>query len=345
MMFLGGIGMQQITAMVLGWLDKPVPSSRALLLSAVLLNACTQVPDLSAMNAERAKPIQRYDTVQALAANGTAVVAGTQNGAVLVSADQGKTWSRKELGPFTSLIGLSSCPDGSFVGIDFNHKVWSSDARGTEWKSVALNKPRVPLVVACDAQGYWYVGGSRATIARSVDKGANWQVSDLGEDAQILAFAITGSQTGIALGEFGLVAKTDDGGATWKLGSRISADFYPYATVFLNSKEGYVSGGAGTALRTQDGGNTWNKIENATHASLYRLFLHEGKPYGVGPGGTIARLEDNVFLPVPYADAVSVFLGTGTSLPAQAAIVIGGPGGLVRVIDTPKLSEGKEHNG
>lgn len=312
-----------------------MPNSRIVvtLLLAMLLGACTEAQDLRTTDAERAKPIKRYDISQSLAANGTVVVAGTQSGAVVVSADQGKTWSREVLGP-VSMIGLAACPDGSFVGIDFNHKVWSADARGTGWKSIALEKPRIPLTIVCDAKAQWHIGGSRAIIARSADRGASWQVTDMGEDAQFTALDMVDAQVGIALGEFGLVATTEDGGDTWKKGAPIGGEFYPYSTVFMNRKEGYASGIAGTILRTQDGGNTWNKIENAAQAPLYRLFLHEGKPYGVGGGGIVARLEGNAFQPMPYPDVAPVFLGAGAALPGQAAIAIGGPGGLVRVIST-----------
>lgn len=310
-------------------------SSRTIvtLLSLMLLGACTEGPDLSAIDVERLKPIRRYDVFQSLATNGKVVVAGTQSGAVAVSSDGGKTWSREALGS-VSMLGLAACPDGSFVGIDFNHKVWSANARGTGWASVALDKPRVPLTVTCDARSHWHVGGSRAMIARSADRGASWQITDLGEDAQITALNMIDAQAGIAFGEFGLVARSDDGGATWKKGARIGGEFYPYAAVFVNRTEGYVSGIAGAILRTQDGGASWNKIENAARAPLYRLFLHDGKPYGVGAGGAVARLDGNAFQSMPYPDAVPVFLGAGAALPGQRAIVIGGPSGLVRVVGT-----------
>lgn len=305
-----------------------------LMLASVLAMAgCTHDPDLSAVDVEARKTIKRYDIVQALAANARVVVAGTQSGAVLTSKDSGKTWSRQALGA-ASLIGLATCPDGSFVGIDFNHKVWAGDADGAVWRSSVLDKPRVPLAVACDSLGRWHVAGSGAKIARSVDRGVSWQVTDLDEDAQITALQMIDERQGIALGEFGLVATSDDGGATWKKGARIGGDFYPYAVLFVDRDEGYASGLAGAVLRTRDGGATWNKIGNATQAPLYRLFLHEGKPAGVGAGGTVVRLEADGARAIAYPDAAPVFLGAGASVPGQSAIAIGGPGGLVRVVGT-----------
>jgi photosystem II stability/assembly factor-like uncharacterized protein len=259
----------------------------------------------------------------------------------VVSADQGKNWVRTVLGP-VSIIGLAVCPDGEFIGIDFNHKVWSADPAGANWKSVVLDKPRVPLAVTCDGQGRWWVTGSGAKIAVSVDRGANWTLTDLKEDAQLTTIQFVDDQHGFVLGEFGHVIGTEDGGTTWKKITQIPGDFYPYAALFRDAKEGWASGIAGHILRTADGGHTWHEMDNRSGAALYRLFWHGGQAYGVGAGGVVARLENSAWQAMPYPDAVPVFLGAGASLgDPQAALIVGGPGGLVRTIAT----HGKEGSG
>ena len=62
--------------------------------------------------------------------------------------------------------------------------------------------------------------------------------------------------------------------------------------------------------------------------------MHGGVPYGVGNGGVIARLEGDAWRNVPYPDPLPMFLGGGASLGSQAAVVIGGPGGLLRTVAT-----------
>ena len=301
---------------------------------ALTLLGCTSSADLSAVKSERSKSIHRYDITQSLAANGEVIVGGTQSGAVLVSADQGKTWQRNNLGP-VSMVALTTCPDGTFLGIDFFHKVWTANKQGADWQSVALDKPRVPLAVVCDAKGGWWVTGSGSKIAGSSDHGKTWTVTDLNEDAQFTTLQFVDDKFGIAMGEFGMVVTTQDGGATWKKGTAIPNDYYPYATLFVNRQEGWTSGIGGQILRTRDGGNSWTKAENAAGAALYRLFLHQGKPYGVGAGGTVARLDGNVWRAMPYPDALPMFLGAATSLNNnEPALAIGGPSGLVRVIGT-----------
>ncbi len=300
---------------------------------AVGLAGCTAQADLSAVKAEAARPVQRYDITQALASNGKVVVAGTQSGAVLVSADNGRSWKREMLGG-SSLIGIAACPDGRFVAVDFFRKVWSSDAAGAGWKSVAIDKPRTPLAISCDARGRWWVAGTSATLAVSADAGATWTVTDLAEDAQLTGIQMVDDSVGYATGEFGLVAVTRDGGTTWTRQPPMPDEFYPYAALFTTPTRGWASGIAGQILQTSDGGQTWTRQTNASRAALYRLFMHEGVPHGVGAGGVVARLEGDTWRNVPYPDAAPVFLGAAVSLPEQHAIVAGGPGGLLRVIGT-----------
>jgi photosystem II stability/assembly factor-like uncharacterized protein len=159
-------------------------------------------------------------------------------------------------------------------------------------------------------------------------------VTDLAEDAQLTGIQMVDETVGYATGEFGLVAVTRDGGATWTRQPPMPDEFYPYSALFTTPTRGWASGIAGQILHTSDGGQTWTRQTNASRAPLYRLFLHEGVPHGVGAGGVVARLEGDTWRNVPYPDAAPVFLGAGASLPEQHAIIVGGPGGLLRVIGT-----------
>jgi len=303
------------------------------LLALTALSACTPKPDLAGIASERQRSVQRYDISQSIASNGKVVVVGTQGGAVLVSNDQGKSWERHAL-EHASLVDMIVCGDMGFLAIDHYHKIWSADFEGKNWHSAPLEMPRTPLAVTCDRQGGWWVAGVNAVISGSADGGKTWKTTELGADAQITTIQFVDEKNAIALGEFGLLVTTEDGGATWQKGPKIPGDFYPYAALFASRNEGWVSGLAGQMLHTTDGGKTWRKQNNAAQATLYRLFMHDGVPFGVGAGGVIARLDGDSWRAVPYTDAVPVFLGGGASLPGQSAIVIGGPGGLLRTIST-----------
>ena len=297
------------------------------------LAGCMKAPDLSGARSIDRQAVRRYDVVQALASNDGAIVAGTQDGVVLTSHDGGKSWSRQSLGP-VSMIGLATCPDGTFVGIDFYHRVWSAGSDGATWKSQTLEKPQTALAVSCDAKGTWWVAGTRSTIAASADHGATWKLTNLGEDAQITAVQFVSDDFGIALGEFGLAVVTTDGGAHWSLRPKLPNEFYPYSALFVSERDGWASGIAGQILVTHDGARTWAPQENETRQPLYRLFIHQGTAYGSGAGGVVARLDGETWREVVYQDPIPVVLGAAVGLDKQAAVVIGGPTGVLRTIGT-----------
>ena len=317
----------------MGWFTGSIRLPLGLAAGCGVLSACTPAPDMAGIAAERERAVRRYDITQAIAANDKVVVAGTQSGAVLVSADQGKSWSRTTLGN-TSLVDISLCGKNGFVAIDHYHKVWSADAEGKNWQSAKLEQPNTPLAVTCDKQGGWWVAGTNAVIAGSKDQGKTWQVTDLGADAQITTLQFIDERRAVALGEFGLTVFSDDAGVTWTRGPKIPGEFYPYAALFKNASEGWVSGIAGQMLATRDGGKTWSKQTNAAQAPMYRLFFNDGVPFGVGAAGVMARLDKDTWRAVSYTDAVPIFLAGGAPLPGQSAVVIGGPGGLLRAVGT-----------
>ncbi|QID19770.1 glycosyl hydrolase [Nitrogeniibacter mangrovi] len=299
--------------------------------SLLVLAGCSGSADLSAVHAEEQRPVKRYDVVQSLVSNDKVIVAGLQNGAVLVSSDGGHKWRRESLDS-ASMVGLTTCPDGTLLGIDFHKKVWHADAEAAKWTSVAMDKPRVPLTVACDVVGRWWVAGTRSQIAYSADKGASWHLTDLGEDAQITAIQFLDKDYGVATAEFGMVFVTEDGGQSWNRRTDMPNEFYPYDALYVSREHGFVSGLAGQMLVTDDGGQSWTAQKNTTGAPLYRLFELNGIPHGVGAGGVVAYLDGDTWRPVAYPDQMPVFFGAGAAVNPQKAVVAGGPGGLLRVI-------------
>ncbi|MBL8469056.1 WD40/YVTN/BNR-like repeat-containing protein [Methyloversatilis discipulorum] len=308
---------------------------RALAVCAALASlaaGCTQAPDLSAARAEAQKPLQRYDAIQALAAHGDKVAAGTRSGAVLVSSDGGRSWNRQSIAGPSSITGIDVCPDGRFIAIDFYRKVWTADARLSAWTAQPLEAPHTALAVHCDLRGRWWVAGSGALIVRSDDQGKSWAKTDLQEDLQLTTVQMVDELNGFATGEFGTVVVTTDGGATWAKRGALPEEFYPYAALFVSASEGWVTGLAGQVVHTTDGGLSWTAQVNRANAPLYRIFMHAGAPHAVGAGGAVVRLQGEEWVAVAYPDARPVPLAAGTSVAANNTLLIGGPGGLLRAI-------------
>ncbi|MCK0511477.1 WD40/YVTN/BNR-like repeat-containing protein [Aromatoleum buckelii] len=237
--------------------------------------------------------IKRSDAFQAAADNGKTTVVVGATGVVLTSVDRGNSWSRHQLDPFSSFVGVAACADGSFAALDFFHRVWIADAAGDNWQARTIEEPANPLAITCDGKGRLWVVGSGSTIASSTDRGATWNTTVVGDDAMLASVQFIDEREGFVTGEFGAVYRTGDAGMTWEKLAAIGDDFYPYAAVFADSDRGWVSGLAGVVMQTTDGGKSWSKRINDAGAPIYGLVLDSGNPVGVGVNGLVFRLSDD----------------------------------------------------
>jgi photosystem II stability/assembly factor-like uncharacterized protein len=97
---------------------------------------------------------------------------------------------------------------------------------------------------------------------------------------------------GWAVGSFGLIAYTADGGENWEQQeTEIPNDLK--AIYFVNDKEGWAVGMEGAILHTADGGKTWEKQESNTYDSLYSVvFVDENTGWACGDFGTVVQTID-----------------------------------------------------
>jgi photosystem II stability/assembly factor-like uncharacterized protein len=317
---------------------QPAPLMRsalaALLGGTLALSACVKAPDFGPVQAERAKPVQRHDTFQSAASNGKVLVAGTSSGAIVMSGDAGKSWTRHTLAGPSSVMALAACPDGSFVGIDFYRKLWIGDAAGQQWKSLPLDKDVDPMALTCDGAGRVWVSGSHTTILSSSDRGASWSKVDFGEDAILTTIQFVDDKHGFVTGEFGTVLTTADGGTTWTPQPAIPGDFYPYSTVFFDAQKGWSTGIGGVLLHTADGGKSWTPQPNPSGAPMYALLRQGDELYGLGAGGQMVVQKGEAWERFDHGLSVPAYLTSGAVLDGRSMLVAGAAGAL-HVVTAP----------
>lgn len=304
------------------------PVTGTLFAMILALAGCTQAPDLKVVQAERAKVVLRFDTFQSAASNGKVLVVGSAGGAILVSVDGGTAWTRQQLPQAPSILALTDCPDGSFAGLDFYHKVWIGDASAQKWHARDIGSKNNLVALTCDRNNRLWAVGSRASILSSADKGATWQAIDLGEDAILTTVQFLDEKRGVISGEFGSFVTTNDGGATWQKQAKIPGDFYPYSAVFADPQSGWVSGLAGVILHTGDGGKTWIKQTNHTGAPMYALVKVGEEVYGLGAAGQMVMLRGNEWVRFNHGKPVPAYLAAGVAVDSRSLLVTGAAGAL-----------------
>jgi photosystem II stability/assembly factor-like uncharacterized protein len=97
---------------------------------------------------------------------------------------------------------------------------------------------------------------------------------------------------GWAVGSFGAIYHTKDGGKSWE--KQDSKVFEPlYGVRFVSATEGWVSGKSGLILHTTDGGKNWEKQLSGTTNHLFNLaFLDNQHGIAVGDFGSIIHTSD-----------------------------------------------------
>ncbi len=98
--------------------------------------------------------------------------------------------------------------------------------------------------------------------------------------------------TGTAVGWFGTILRTTDGGSTWVVQTSGTTDFL-YGVSFTDATTGTAVGTGGTILRTTDGGSSWVSQSSGTTRVLFGVsFADATTGTAVGDVGTILRTTD-----------------------------------------------------
>lgn len=144
--------------------------------------------------------------------------------------------------------------------------------------------------------------GDRGIVLLSDDKGSSWrQASKVPVNATLTGVSFTDHHNGWAVGHWGVILNTADGGETWSLQRLDTSEDRPLFSVhFTDAQHGLAVGLWSLMLQTADGGKTWNAISlppppNDTRAdrNLMHVFSDQrGALFVVGERGTVVRSVD-----------------------------------------------------
>lgn len=198
-----------------------------------------------------------------------------------------------------------------------------------------LEVPAIPsrLAVTSPFQGVALAGnrlvavGARGHIVVSDDMGKNWRQVSVPVSCDLTAVFFPSPKLGWAVGQWGVVLHTTDGGETWvkqwdgKQATEIALRYYEAQqgaaaestllklksqvkwnvsrslldVYFENDNVGYVVGTFNRIFRTEDGGKTWtpliDRIENPTEFHLYSIRGMDGRIFITGEKGMVWQFD------------------------------------------------------
>ncbi|MDT4804925.1 Ycf48-like protein [compost metagenome] len=139
------------------------------------------------------------------------------------------------------------------------------------------------------------------------------------------------AREGWAVGAYGIIVHTRDGGQHWEFVSTLDNPERLHLNTVLGLSDGslLVAGEGGRLYRSSDNGSHWLPAEQLTDASLYKLVpLMDGRLLALGFGGTLLSSQDQgaswktIQLPVP------VGLYGATQL-RDGSVLLAGQGGVL----------------
>jgi photosystem II stability/assembly factor-like uncharacterized protein len=185
--------------------------------------------------------------------------------------------------------------------------------------------------------------GEHGTIALSDDSGKTWrQALSVPTSAALTDVHFVDASNGWAVGHWGTILRTVDGGVRWTLQrSDTKVDQPLFSVHFLNPKEGFAVGLWSLILATHDGGASWSplalpKPEGAGRGdrNLYKLFATpDATLFITAERGLVYRSEDRGASWEALASGYAGSLWTGVALDNGAILAAGLRGSLYRSAD------------
>lgn len=204
------------------------------------------------------------------------------------------------------------CLDGqSGLAVGVAGTVLSTNDAGLTWQDGSAGVSAALLGVSCGKDVSLVVGQGGLILRKAGD--GDWVKIDSGTDQRLLSVSANASGLAVAVGGFGTVLKSTDGGLTWAPQSfdweAILNDFYEPHVYDVNvSPEGVITvvGEFDLVLRSADQGETWATV-NQGDTSLFAVdFRDTSSGFAVGQDGKVVKTLDGglswTVMPVPTSE-------------------------------------------
>jgi ligand-binding sensor domain-containing protein len=216
-------------------------------------------------------------TINALLCDSGSLYAGTDNGAVFRSANNGTLWQFSSEGfgaGVSSIQALLRTPD--FLFSAGAGGIFRSDDSGAMWSAVDSGLADDLWITALGAKdSFVYAGTSGNRLYRSADKGSSWTRCDsgLGAGAGVRSIVAHRNCLFASVHSAG-VYRSDSNGTLWTQVNNGLANLQVWSLLSWN---GYLFAATGIGVyRSDDSGSQWNRMDSSWSTSVYTLAARNG---------------------------------------------------------------------
>lgn len=219
---------------------------------------------------------------------------------------------------------------------------WGAEGAGVVPRAAerSVSASRSMILAATQAGQRLVAVGDRGVVLLSDDRGGSWrQASRVPLNATLTGVSFADERNGWAVGHWGAILNTADGGETWTSQRVDTSEDRPLFSVrFTDPQHGIAVGLWSLMLRTADGGRTWEMVklspppnDSRADRNLMHVFADRSEAlFVVGERGTILRSLDRgqtwTYLPSGYRGS----FWSGTALADGTLLAAGLRGSLYR---------------
>lgn len=245
-----------------------------------------------------------------LAAAGQRLVAVGERGHVLLSDDQGKSWTQAKHVPSQALLtGVCFFDAQHGIAVGHDETILTTSDSGNTWALThyAPDKQQPLFDVWCGADRHAITVGAFSTFYESRDSGASWSLRAFAPKPRTAPANDDGLQSDFHLNrivgaspsrlyiaaEAGHVYRSDDAGASWvELPSPYEGSFF--GALALSENDILLLGLRGNLYRSSNAGESWQKVPTRTTAMLNDAVKLNGQHIAVvGLSGVVLFSKDN----------------------------------------------------
>ena len=222
---------------------------------------------------------------------------------VVKATNLGQDWTTVAIGPTHNLESIIEIPGGEVFAVG-----WKQDSLTLNFESSIISKhplwrtksvhqnQKLKCISAKNNSelfigGYDYLNGGKSVIYKCDNKGDNLELKYNSEGQIVNSMQFITELNAIAVGDEGMLLKTQDGGNTWLQETVTTSENLNF--VKFSSQLGFIGGSNGLILRTSDGGINWSQISLGTNKDIMSILIHtQNNIWLVGKDGLIMKSED-----------------------------------------------------
>lgn len=304
------------------------------ILSSLLLTAITSAHAEALVENSEPAPLAAKSLLLDLAKAGDAYVAVGDRGHVVISNDEGQTWSQSNT-PTRAMLTCVSFPDaqhgwaaghdGVIIATSDGGKTWSRQDDGKDWETVYLD------ILFLDPHHGFLIGAYGKFLATD-DGGKTWQARHISdEDLHFNRITRDAASTLYIAGERGTILTSRNNGASW---SRLPLDYEGslYGVCPLTGGLLVTYGLRGRIFVSSDEGAEWQPRDNDIKVLLMcGNRLRDGVVVLAGQGGNFLISRDacrsfHHWKPDDFGTGISDFIAA-----KDGALITVGEAGAVRI--------------